>query len=129
MDTVKGALKAVRIMVEGAKFNRERMREMALEGFTDATDVADYLVRKGVPFRKAHEIVGKMVVYCIEKGKRLGQLSLDEMRRFATEIDEDIYDYISLENIVDSRKSYGGTSRELVRRRLEEICRQRGWSL
>lgn len=68
MDTVKGALKAVRIMVEGAKFNRERMREMALEGFTDATDVADYLVRKGVPFRKAHEIVGKMVVYCIEKG-------------------------------------------------------------
>ncbi|BAT71864.1 argininosuccinate lyase [Thermosulfidibacter takaii ABI70S6] len=129
VDTVKGALKAVRIMVEGAKFNRERMREMALEGFTDATDVADYLVRKGVPFRKAHEIVGKMVVYCIEKGKRLGQLSLDEMRRFATEIDEDIYDYISLENIVDSRKSYGGTSRELVRRRLEEICRQRGWSL
>ena len=128
VDTVKGALQAVRIMVEGASFNRERMREMALEGFTDATDLADYLVRKGVPFRKAHEIVGEMVLYCIDRGKRLAELELEEMRRFSDRIEEDVYDALSLENIVDARRSYGGTSRELVIRRIEEICEERGWS-
>ena len=129
VDTVEGALRAVRIMVDGARFNRDRMREMALEGFTDATDLADYLVKKGIPFRKAHAIVGKMVLYCVDRGKRLGDLSLEEMKSFSDVFDGDVYEVLSLENLVDSRASYGGTSRKEVERRIEEICRQRGWSL
>ncbi len=129
VDTVKGALRAVELMVRGARFNRERMREMALEGFTDATDVADYLVEKGVPFREAHGIVGRMVLYCIDKGKRLPQLTLEEFKSFHPSFEEDIYRRLELERLVDARKSYGGTSRELVRRRIEEICASRGWRL
>ncbi len=129
VDTVKGALKAVALMIKGATFNRKRMREMALEGFTDATDLADYLVEKGIPFREAHSIVGRMVLYCVDHGKCLSDLSLPEMKRFCEKIEEDVYERISLERMVDSRKSYGGTSREFVRRRIEEICAQRGWSL
>ena len=129
VDTVEGALRAVALMIRGASFHRERMRDMALEGFTDATDLADYLVEKGVPFREAHSVVGRMVLYCIDHGKRLADLSLSEMKRFCEKIEEDVYERLSLERIVDSRKSYGGTSRELVIRRIEEICAQRGWSL
>ncbi len=129
VDTLKGALRAVRLMVEGARFNRERMREMALEGYTDATDLADYLVKKGLPFREAHAVVGRMVVHCIDRGKRLSEMSLEEMREFCPLVDEDVYEALSLERIVDARVSYGGTSRKEVLRRIEEICRERGWRL
>ncbi len=129
VDTVKGALRAVYLVLEGARFNKSRMREMAGEGFTEATDLADYLVRKGVPFRRAHEIVGKMVLYCIEKGKRLCDMSLDEMRSFCELVDGGVYEAIALEKVVDSRQSLGGTSRKELKRRIEEICAQRGWSL
>ena len=73
------------------------MREALEGGFLTATDMADYLVGKGVPFRKAHEVVGKMVRYAEREGKELRELSLEEFRSFAQEIDEDVYDYLSIE--------------------------------
>ena len=126
-DTLKGALKAVSLMIEGAKFNRERMRLMAKEGFTEATDLADYLVKKGIPFREAHRIIGEIVKYCIANSKRLDELSLTEYKKFCQEFEEDLYKAIDIENVVDSRKSYGGTSRTLLKEQIERIKKERGW--
>ena len=80
----------------------------------NATELADYLVRKGVPFRDAHEIVGKAVIRAIERGKELEQLSLDELREFSSLIDDDVYEALSLERTLNSKSQIGGTARELI---------------
>ena len=128
IDTTKNAVKAITIALEGASFNRERMKEMSLVGFMEATDLADYLVKKGMPFRKAHETVGKIVQYCIEKGKKLRDLEINEYRRFSTLFDDDVYQYIDLEYMVDSRRSYGGTSRKLLKDQIKEIKEKKRWN-
>jgi argininosuccinate lyase len=79
-------------------------------GFINATDLADYLVVKGVPFREAHGIVGSAVRYCIENGKKLEELSIDEFRKFSDKIGDDVYDSITIEQCVERRNSIGGTS-------------------
>jgi argininosuccinate lyase len=122
LDTVKGSLKIFADMIGEMRVRPEKMRAAAARGFSTATDVADYVVRKGIPFRQAHEIVGKCVRYCIEQDKDIPELSLEEFRQFSPAIDEDIYQYVTLEASVNARKATGGTAREAVAR---EIARAR----
>jgi len=122
IDTVKGSLKIFAEMIARMRVKAEPMRLAAAKGFSTATDVADYVVRKGIPFRNAHEIVGKTVRYCIEHGKDIPELSLEEFRSFSEVIDADIYDFVTLEASVNARRATGGTAREAV---LREIARAR----
>lgn len=110
VDTVKLCLDVFSDMLVTIKVNKDRMREAAGEGFTNATDGADYLVNKGMPFRDAHKVLGKLVAYCIREGKALEQLSLHEFREFSTLFSDDIYEAISLEKCVERRKVIGGPS-------------------
>jgi argininosuccinate lyase len=115
VDTVKGSLKIFADMVREMKVNAQRMRKAAGGGFSTATDVADYLVRKGIPFRDAHEIVGKAVRYCIENEMDIPELSLAEWQLFSGRIENDIFDSITLEASVNARKATGGTALERVK--------------
>jgi len=110
-DTVKGCLKVFTKMFDTMTFNNKKLYSSAQKGYTNATDVADYLVRKGIPFRDAHEIVGKLVYYCIEKGVAISDLSLDELHQFSEKIEDDIYEDISLETCVAVRNLPGGPAK------------------
>ncbi|MEE8620862.1 MAG: argininosuccinate lyase [Syntrophobacteria bacterium] len=115
VDTVRQSLRILAKLWEHVSVNKERLEEMAAAGYTLATDVAEYLVLKGVPFRLAHQTVGKIVRYCLEEGKELESLTLDELRGFSKVIDEKIYTVLDLKHSVDSRNSVGGTSLQQVR--------------
>ena len=119
IDTVKGSLKVFAAMISEMDVNAESMRIAAARGFSTATDVADYCVRKGIPFRQAHEIVGKTVRYCIETNKDIPELSLAEFKTFSDVIEADIYDFVTLEASVNARRATGGTAREAVERELK----------
>jgi len=125
IDTVKGSLKIFADMVREMKVKAGVMREAAARGFSNATDVADYLVRTGMPFREAHEVVGKSVRYCIEHGKRLEELSMDQWKFFSHRIGADIYDAITLEASVNARRATGGTALERVKVEMERLKRER----
>jgi len=103
----------------------ENMRIAAARGFSTATDVADYCVTKGVPFRNAHEIVGKTVRYCIENNKDIPKLTLDEFKQFSDVIGEDIYDFVTLEASVNARRATGGTARSAVESEIARARQQR----
>lgn len=107
IDTTKGCILLFTGMLKTMKFNKERMAESAKHGFTNATDVADYLVGKGVPFRDAHSIVGRLVLMCIERKIPLDDLPLEDYRRLSPAFGEDIYDAISLQTCVDKRLTTG----------------------
>ena len=107
MDTVLDSVKLMNGMLSTITFNKNRMEDSAKRGFTNATDVADYLVRKGVPFRTAHGIVGELVLLCEEKKCALDDLTLTDYKNICDKIDEDIYDAISLETCVKNRKTTG----------------------
>jgi argininosuccinate lyase len=94
------------------------MRIAAGRGFSTATDIADYLVRKGLPFRNAHEVVGKTVRFCVENKKSIPELTLEEFRQFSADIDGDIFNYVTLEASVNARKATGGTAREAVEKEI-----------
>jgi argininosuccinate lyase len=115
IDTVKGCLKVFADMIREMRINPVRMKTAAASGFSTATDVADYLVRKGVAFRDAHEIVGKAVRYCIENEMDIPELSLAEWQLFSMKIENDIFDSITLEASVNARNATGGTSLERVK--------------
>ncbi|MBN2427987.1 MAG: argininosuccinate lyase [Deltaproteobacteria bacterium] len=119
IDNVKGCLKIFADMIAGMKIRPERMRQAAARGFSTATDIADYLVRKGIPFRDAHEVVGKAVRYCIENAKDLPELSQEEYSSFSPDIEGDIYDYVTLEASVDARSATGGTATSAVKKEIE----------
>ena len=102
-------------MVPAIKPKREIMREAARRGFSTATDLADYLVRKGLPFRDCHEIVGHAVKYGVQSGKDLAEMSLDELRQFSTEITDDVFAVLTLEGSVNARDHIGGTAPNQVR--------------
>ncbi|MCD6188131.1 MAG: argininosuccinate lyase [Desulfuromusa sp.] len=121
IDTVKGSLKIFADMIVEMKVKSDNMRIAAARGFSTATDVADYCVRKGLPFRQAHEVVGKAVRYCVETGKDIPELSLAEFQEFSPLIEADIYDFITLEASVNARKATGGTAREAVERELARL--------
>jgi argininosuccinate lyase len=114
IDTVKKSLLVFAPMVKTMRINREAMARGAKRGFTNATDAADYLAKKGVSFREAHDIVGKMVYYCLENQKSLEELTLEEYRQHSPVFAEDIFPAISLETCVNQRKVTGGPAREAV---------------
>jgi argininosuccinate lyase len=97
------------------------MRAAAARGFSTATDVADYLVRKGLPFRDAHEIVGKAVRYCVENSTDLPELTLETWKNFSESIEADIFEAITLEASVNARKATGGTALERVKAEIERV--------
>ncbi|GFO59152.1 argininosuccinate lyase [Geomonas silvestris] len=119
IDTVKGSLKVFADMVREMRINPTRMGQAAGAGFSTATDVADYLVRKGLPFRDAHEVVGKAVRYCIENEMDIPELSLAEWQLFSGKIDKDIFACITVEASVNARKATGGTALERVKAEIE----------
>ncbi|MDY6955325.1 MAG: argininosuccinate lyase [Pseudomonadota bacterium] len=115
VDTLAGCLRAFADMVPALQVKRDQCRESARRGFATATDLADYLVRKGIPFRDAHEIVGKAVALGIREGHDLSALSLSELQSFSPLIEADVYDVLTLEGSVAARRSHGGTAPEQVR--------------
>jgi argininosuccinate lyase len=120
VDNVKGSLKVFADMIPAITCRPERMRAAALQGFATATDLADYLVRNGIPFRDAHEVVGKSVAYCVDKGCDLAELSLDELKQFSDAIGGDVFDYLTLEGSVAARDHIGGTAPNQVRFAIEQ---------
>ena len=125
IDTVKGSLKIFADMIAQMQIKTENMRIAAARGFSTATDVADYCVRKGLPFRQAHEVVGKTVRYCVENNKEIPELTLAEFRAFSELIEADIYDYVTLEASVNARRATGGTAREAVEREIQRARSER----
>ena len=103
------------------KVNVGRMAQSAKNGFMNATDLADYLVGKGLAFRDCHEIIGRMVLYCIENGKALEDLSLDELHSFSPLFDDDIYEQIDVKTCIRAKKSFGSTSYESVKQQIAAI--------
>ena len=116
LDTVKMCLPVFSNMLATMNVKKESMLKGAKGGFTNATDVADYLVKKGLPFRDAHAVVGKMVAYCIEKDTVIDALSLDEFKEFSSIFEEDIYTAISLDTCVNQRKLTGGPAKETMQK-------------
>ncbi len=117
-DTVKLSIEVLIDMLPGIRFNTDRMRSVAGEGFSTATDIAEYLVRKGVPFREAHEITGRIVMHCIDKKTDLLSLSLQQLKTFSSAISEDIFAALDPLKSVQSRTSYGGTAPSEVARQI-----------
>ena len=110
VDTVKSCLTAYNGIIPAIIVNRDAMKAAASQGFATATDLADYLVRNKVPFRDAHAVVGKIVKYAIKQGKTLPELTLNELRRFSTRINKDIFDYLELNGSITARDHIGGTA-------------------
>ncbi len=123
LDTVRDCVILFTGMLETMNFNKERMEESAKKGFTNATDAADYLVKKGVPFRDAHGIIGQIVLYCIDKELSIDRMSMDEFKKFSDVFDNDIYDAISLETCVNSRNTAGGPGIDSMNEAIEKYER------
>ena len=111
IDTVKGCLALFTGMVRTMKFNKDIMEKSAMHGFTNATDAADYLVKHGVPFRDAHSIIGHLVLTCIEKGKAIDEMSIEELKEISDVFEPDVYDAISLKTCVEKRLTIGAPSK------------------
>jgi argininosuccinate lyase len=124
LDNVKGCLRLYADMMPQITVKRDNMREAARRGFSTATDLADYLVRKGVPFRDAHEIVGKAVRHGLDTGQDLAEMSLEELQRFSAVIEADVFEVLTLEGSVAARNHIGGTAPAQVRAAIER-ARQR----
>ena len=114
IDTAKGCLALFNGMLATIRFHKERMRSSAALGFTNATDAADYLVNHGVPFRDAHGIIGQIVLYCIDKGISIDEMSLDELHAVSPVFKEDIYEAVSMETCVNKRLTVGAPAKEAM---------------
>lgn len=123
LDTVTLSLKTFTGMLDTMKVKKEVMRKGAAGGFTNATDVADYLVKHGIAFRNAHEIVGEIVIYCINKNKAIDELSLNELKSFSPIFEEDIYNAIDLLTCVEERQVIGGPSTKSVKIQLDRLAK------
>ena len=111
VDTLKGCLEVYEKLLPALKVNQAAMRQAASRGFLNATDMADYLVTKGVPFREAHRCVGEVVRYAQDKNKALQELSLKELKRFSQVFEEDVFEVLTIEQMINRRVSTGGTAR------------------
>ena len=120
MDTAADCITLFTGMIKTMKFRKDRMAKSAMNGFTNATDAADYLVGKGVPFRDAHGIIGRLVLYCIEKDTSIDALSLEELRSISDKFAEDIYDAVSLKTCVEKRLTVGAPGAEMMKRVIEK---------
>lgn len=114
IDTTKGCIVLFNGMLDTMHFNKDKMRASAEGGFTNATDAADYLVNHGVPFRDAHGIIGQLVLYCIDKGISLGEMTLEEYKAISPVFEEDIYDAISMETCISKRNTIGAPGQEAM---------------
>lgn len=121
IDTIKAVLPPFTGMIKTMTIRKDNMEKAALGGFTNATDLADYLVKKGLPFRETHAISGKLVHYCIENGISLLDVSLDKLKEFSPAFEEDVYDAISLKTCVEGRSLTGGPAPETVKNYLENL--------
>ena len=119
MDTVKDCLVLFTGMIQTMGFHSDRMAVSAMNGFTNATDAADYLVGKGVPFRDAHGIIGRLVLYCIEKNTSIDALSLEELKEINNKFEEDIFEAVSLKTCVEKRLTTGGPGPEAMKKTIE----------
>jgi argininosuccinate lyase len=127
VKTLKGSLMAMTKVVAGLNVRKETMYKNA-GNFVLITDVANYLVLKGVPFRKAHHIAGSIVAYLLDKGKRLEDITLEELKRFSDLFEEDVFELFKPERVADRRRTYGGTAREEVLRMISVAEREEGLS-
>ncbi len=119
VDTVKMTIPVFTKMISTMGVNEEKMKIAAAQGFTNATDAADYLVKNGLPFRDAHKVIGEIVAYCISNNKSIEEMTITEFKEFSDLFENDIYDAISLETCVDLRNVTGGTSTWQVKRQCE----------
>ena len=123
-ETVKVCLRVFTGMIMSAKFIPIAKKELEESGFLTATDLADYLVLKGVPFRDAHEITGKTVAFCLEKDKILTDLSLPELKKISKRFGKDVFEHIALNNSVDRKNVYGGTAKKQVRAQITRLTKK-----
>ena len=123
-ETVKVCLTIFTDMMKSAKFIPIAQKELEASGFLTATDLADYLVLKGVPFREAHELTGKTVAFCLEKDKTFTDLSLAQLRKISKRFDEEVFDHIALQNSVDRKNIYGGTAKNQVRAQITRLTKK-----
>jgi len=123
-DTVKVCIRIFTDMMKSAKFIPISEKELEASGFLTATDLADYLVLKGVPFREAHEITGKTVAFCLENDKTLTDLSLTQLRKISKRFDEEVFNHIALKNSVDRKNIYGGTAKKQVRAQITRLTKK-----
>ena len=114
IDTVKGCIALFTGMIDTMSVNKDRMKDSAANGFTNATDAADYLVKNGVPFRDAHGIIGRLVLYAIDQNKSLDELSLAEYQEICPVFKEDIYEAISMKTCVEKRNTIGAPGPEAM---------------
>ncbi len=130
-DTAQGCIQLFNGMLSTMKFHKERMAVSAMNGFTNATDAADYLVNKGVPFRDAHGIIGRLVLYCIEKDTSIDALSLEEMQGISDKFESDIYDAVSLKTCVEKRLTVGAPGPEAMKKVIalhrEYLAQEEDW--
>jgi argininosuccinate lyase len=121
VDTVRMCVPVFAAMIDTMTVNKENMRAAAGRGFINATDCADYLTKKGMPFRDAYTVVGNLVYYCQESGKTLEEIPIDELKMASPLFDSDVYDALNMENCVQTRRSFGGPAREETKRQIGEI--------
>jgi argininosuccinate lyase len=122
-DTIETCLKLTMSMLPKMTLNKERMYHAAGRAYSNATDLADYLAKKGLPFREAHEVAGKLVALGIKQGKDLQQLELSEMQQVSSLIDKDVFETLRLESVVNARQSYGGTALSQVKKQIAKARR------
>ena len=123
-DTLKASLNIFREMILTMEVKKDNMESAAKYGYMNATDAADYLVSKGIPFRDCHEIIGKIVLHCINKGIAIEEMTMDEFKSFSPAFEEDIYEKIDIRNCIKAKKSKGSTSFSSVKKQLEDIEKQ-----
>ena len=121
IETIKNMLDVSSVMINTVKVDSERMLSSCKNGFILATDIADYLTSKGIPFRTAHNIVGKIVNYCIKNKKSFNNLSIVEWKRFSDKFEKSVFDVLDFRKSVEKRKSYGGTSLSSVKQQLKKL--------
>ncbi|OED42817.1 argininosuccinate lyase [Endozoicomonas sp. (ex Bugula neritina AB1)] len=124
VDTLKDCLRAFADMIPHIESRKDNMREAARRGFSTATDLADYLVRKGMPFRNAHEVVGKAVAFGIQENKDLSDMTLPELQQFSDTIEQSVFDVLTLEGSVSARNHIGGTAPDQVRKAVKAARKQ-----
>jgi argininosuccinate lyase len=124
METAQNCIMLFTGMIQTMKFRKDRMAKSALGGFTNATDAADYLVNKGVPFRDAHGIIGRMVLYCIDKNCAIDDLTMEEFKSLSDKFEDDIYEAISLKTCVEKRLTIGAPGIEAMKKVIKLFQRQ-----
>ena len=116
LNITKGCLQLLSDMLKSTTFNKDKMKKSATGGFTNATDAADYLVNKGVPFRDAHGIIGQLVLYAISQNKDLDELSLEEFKNISDVFEEDVYQAIDVNTCVNKRNTIGACGQEMMKK-------------